>query len=293
MFPQGRDRGSPPARQREAQNQRNSTPSRRDHVRVTNIPRQNATNRRNTKTIRTERTFTRTSQGRRYENGTQLRPAVRANQSWQRPYFPRGNSYYPYYEPRYSASLTYISPFGFYFGIAAPFLSRQRVYDRRPRNVYVELVSYRGDNFQRYDDTRSENYFDRRDLGRSEPGLNNAIDELREAFGRGNIDSLATLVDPQTEIAIFERGAYSYSMDANDYLDVARDAIASTRTIRFDLTMLHRRANGVYAVSGRHDYRDRNGRSRTVYVSYVLESIDDRWTLTQVGAAPDRIQEWR
>ena len=82
-------------------------------------------------------------------------------------------------------------------------------------------------------------------------------------------------------------------MNANDYLDLTRDALSSMKTLQFDLTLLHKRAEGVFVVSGKHVYWGQNGQPRTVYVSYVLESLRDQWTLTQVGTAPDRVQEWK
>lgn len=94
--------------------------------------------------------------------------------------------------------------------------------------------------------------------GGREPGLLNAIDELHEAFRGGDIDSLVALTDPKTEIAIFLKGEYQYSMSSNDFLDLTRDALAAMRTLQFDLTRLHKRAAGVFVVSGKHVYRDQN-----------------------------------
>ena len=49
-----------------------------------------------TSETRTQRTFTKTVQGRRYDNGMMLRPAATVRVNWQKPYFPRGHAYYPY-----------------------------------------------------------------------------------------------------------------------------------------------------------------------------------------------------
>jgi len=72
-----------------------------------------------------------------------------------------------------------------------------------------------------------------------------------------------------------------------------RKKISATKIIAFDITMIHERAAGVYVASGEHVYSDHNGRSRKVYVSYVLEDMEGVWTLTQVGTAPDRNQAWQ
>jgi len=60
--------------------------------------------------------------------------------------------------------------------------------------------------------------------------LLNAIDELTEAFQGGNIDGLVTLVDPNSMIGVFVNGHYQYSLPANDYIDLSRDAIQSMHT---------------------------------------------------------------
>ena len=242
--------------------------------------------------VRKERDFTRSTQGKRYDNGARLRPAMPTRSSWQRPYFPQGHAYYPYYQPRYNSMSVFISPFGFYYGVTAPYISRSHGYNRRPSIVYVEIPIYNGSNYNGYQNYNGENYFNDRYLGDREPGLLNAIDEIQEAYQGGNIDSLVAVTDPNTDIAIFLNGQYSYSMPANDYLDLARDAIDSTRTDQFNLTMLHKRSEGVFVASGQHVYQDQNGRDRSVYVSYVLEDIQGQWTLTQVGTTPDRLQNW-
>jgi hypothetical protein len=88
---------------------------------------------------------------------------------------------------------------------------------------------------------------------------------------------------------VFRRGKYDYSMDANDYLDVTRDAMRVIQTVDFKIEHVRRKADGVWSLAGRHVYRDKNGSRRTVFVSFVLERIHGRWTITQVGTAPERL----
>lgn len=241
-----------------------------------------------------QRKFTKTPNGRRYDNGLMLRKGHPVDQPWQHAYFPRGKFHYPYYSPSYASGTANISPFGFFFGVCAPFVSGDHCYHAPPEIVYVDIPVYSGDNCRGYGPIRpDENYLNRNDILDREPGLANAIDELRECFRGGNIDALVALTDPKIRIAIFLKGKYDYSLDANDFVDLTRDALQSTETISFDLTRIHERAAGVYVVSGKHVYKDHNGNSRTVYVSYVVEDIGSEWTLTQVGTAPDRIQEWK
>ena len=184
----------------------------------------------------------------------------------------------------------FISPFGFYFGIGAPFISREHCYVLPSAVTYVDIPIYDGDVCRGVGPIYGENDIGREDLIDREPGLANAIEELRECFMGGNIDALVSLTDPNVRVAVFLRGTYSYSLDAGDFVDRTRDALQSTQTISFDITRVHRRASGVFVVSGAHVYRDRGGNARKVYVSYVLQDMNGVWTLTEVGTAPDRIQ---
>lgn len=159
--------------------------------------------------------------------------------------------------------------------------------------IYVDIPLYSGVNCRGYAPiSREDNYLERDYLWQREPGIGSAVDELREAFGHGNIDALVALTDPNVQIAVFLQGKYEYTLDANDFVDLTRDGLQGIDTISFDITRVHERSAGIYVVSGEHVYRDRNGQRRKVYVSYVLEDIKGIWTLTQVGTAPDRIQPW-
>lgn len=240
-----------------------------------------------------ERNFTRTQEGRRYDNGVQLRTGRAVDQDWQRPYFPKGRYHFPYYSPSYVSASVFISPFGFFFGVNAPFISRDHCYRIPSVVVYVDIPIYDGDVCRGFTPISDENYLNRGDLLDREPGLANAVEELRECFRGGNIDALVALTDPNIKIAIFLRGQYSYSLDPNDFVDLTRDALQSTETVEFDLTRIHRRADGVFVVSGEHVYRNRDGQIRRVYVSYVVEDLHAVWTLTEVETAPDRVQQWR
>ena len=210
----------------------------------------------------------------------------------QRRYFRNQRAYYPYYRTQYNRNTDVISPFGFYFGVNAPFLGRTHVFFNSSPVVYIEIPQYDGNTYRGWNQDGDINYFQGGDISDQEPGLLNAIAELEEGYRGGNIDSMAALCDPNGQVSIFLQGEYSYSMSSSDYLDLTRDAFSSTQTIDFTFTTLHKRSDGVYAVAGRHRYRDQSSRERSVYVSYVFEDQGGNWTLTQVETTPDRIQSW-
>ena len=192
-------------------------------------------------------------------------------------------------------SVTFLSPYSYYYGVVPAYIHRRRCYQTPPSYVYIEVPVYVHDETRGYDSDLTDYYLtrDRYDYEGREPSLDRAVDDIREAFRLGNIEPLVNLTDPQVRIAVFLKGKYEYSLDPSDYLDMTRDALHTTETIQFDLYRVQKRAAGVFVVSGKHIYRNRDGERRTVYVSYVLERLADRWTITQVGTSPDRIQDWK
>lgn len=242
--------------------------------------------------IQDQRTFTKTTQGRQYDNGLVLRKGIRVTETWQRHYFPHGYIHFPYYRPTFIAGQCFISPFGFYFGVCAPFIDISACSVFPPATVFVDVPVYNGNDCIGYPGLADANMINDPNLDQERPGLNNALDELYETFQGGDIDGIVSLINPNMRIAIFERGQYQYSMSANDFTDMTRDAIQSTKTVEYSLDYLHQRSADVFCVSGHNVYTDPNGRQRTVYVSYVLQDISGLWTLTQVETSPDIVQNF-
>jgi hypothetical protein len=240
--------------------------------------------------------FTRSQEGRIYHHGITLRPATFTTNIYIRRYFPRRYVYYPYYCPTYDVAVVYLSPYCFYYGVFPPYIYRRHCYYYPPARVYVEIPIYINSYARGYSGDRGDYYLGRQgtfeEYYRREPGLERAVEDLHTAFRYANIELLVHLTDPNIRIAIFQRGKYEYSLNANDYLDMTRDAMQAIDTIQFDLYRIRQRAEGVYVVSGKHVYRNPEGERRTVYVSFVLERLSGRWVITQVGTSPDRIQEW-
>ncbi|MGC8667448.1 MAG: hypothetical protein ACP5VE_04945, partial [Chthonomonadales bacterium] len=238
--------------------------------------------------------FGRTEEGRRYfSNGVILRPRTYIEDRRIRYYFPYGYVYYPYYAPVFEVGVV-ASPFYFYYGAFPAYIYRWHVYTYPPPVVYIEVPIYEGGRCRGWgDDDLDDYYLNSRRYRYEVPDsdLQRAIDDIRDAFRTGDVNPLVSVTDPSVKIAIFLKGKYEYSIAVNDYLDMTRDALNAADTITFDLYRVHRRAEGVYVVSGKHVYRNRDGEVHTVYVSYVLERINGRWVITQIGTAPDRIRE--
>ncbi len=236
--------------------------------------------------------FTRSTEGRRYNNGIVLRGGSYYSNNYPRPYFSSGYCYYPHYASTFDVSISFFSPY-YYYDPCPRYIYRRQCFYTPPSLIYIEVPIYVGDEARGYDSDRDDYYLSRNYRYEDrEPGLDRAIDDIRESFRSGNIEPLVQLTDPQVRIAIFHKGKYEYSLAPSDYLDMTRDALHTTDTIALDLYRVRKRAAGVFVVSGRHEYRDREGRHRVVFVSFVLERLYNRWTLTQVGTSPDRIREF-
>ena len=239
--------------------------------------------------------FTRSMEGRRFNNGIVLREGGYITNPRIRTYFSTGFCYFPYYYHTYNPSLVYWSPYSYYYGSCPPYFYRHRAFYRPPSLIYIEVPVYVGNDCRGYDSDLNDYYLNRSqyDLDTRDRELRQATDALREAFRYSSIEPLADITDPGVRISIFRRGKYEYTIEANDFLDMTRDAMRATDTISFDLYRFKQRSSGVVVVSGKHVYRNGDGERRTVYVSYVLERLNGRWILTQVGTAPDRIEEPR
>jgi len=236
--------------------------------------------------IQAHRQFTKTSAGRVYDNGLTLRKGTVVTAAWQKHYFPKGHSHFPAYRQNFVRGETFMSPFGFFFGVCVPYIAISECRIFPPSVVFIDVPVFNGPVCSGFSDVNDQNLFNDPTLNLEQPGLLNAVDNLTETFQGGNIDGLVSLIDPNTNIAIYLSGKYQYSLPANDYIDLSRDAIQSVNNVKFTLNYLHQRAPGVFSVGGTQTYRDPNGLIQTTWVSFVLQDISGNWTLTQVGTAP-------
>jgi hypothetical protein len=228
--------------------------------------------------------------GRNYDNGLTLRAGVRVTAAWERPYIPQGYVHYPHYNQTYFRDNSVDSPFGFYFGVALPFLNVSFVQSLPPTVVFIDPVRYNGNRWVGFSDADEPNLLEDTNLDSNEPGLNNALDEICEAYQSSNIDGLVALTEPSVSVGIYERGLYQYTLSAGDFLDLTRDAMSNVHTLGFKLLYVHRRASGIFSVCARHAYQGKNAEMRSVYVNYVLQDFGGHWTITALGTSPDLVQ---
>lgn len=239
---------------------------------------------------------------------------------WGSLYFPNSWAYYPYYYPGYVNGATVLSPFSYYYNQYPPYIGIGNVLFQPPPVVYVPVPVYINNVYQGWNDQNIEEYYlNRRQREReqeqkqkekqdtpqentdkpekskksesSTTALTKALNDIQRAWRTRDIELLTRYIEPKGKIAVMLRGKYQYSLEPGDYIDMTRDVFRTTTTDKFELGKPSRQENGIYTVSGRHVYRDKNEGARTVFISYALEKKGDQFYITQVGTAPDRIEE--
>jgi len=115
--------------------------------------------------------------------------------------------------------------------------------------------------------------------------IDRALADIRDGWLERRLDLIRDHVDTSRRIAVLLDGKYDYSMDSQDYIEMTSDAIDDVQTISFTWESVRERTDGSYTAFGRHYFRDDDGISRTVYVSYTLYPIGSRYYITEVGSS--------
>ncbi len=247
----------------------------------------------------------------RYRNGLWGRGSI--SFGWGGQIFLGGNAYFPYYYPEQMQGYTCATPYAYLWGVNAPYMLSQYVVQSPPAVVYVPYPVYsdqgnlRGWKREDIDDyylnrkasddeaSKEENGKDKPESKTKEDSVDTPISkvaqELKTVWKQHNIQNLANIVDKNQRIAVYLRGKYQYSLNPTDYLDMTRDALESTKTISFTLEPAKRKEKGVWLLTGKHVYEDKEGEQRSVFVNYVLEERGEKFVLTQVGVAPQRLDK--
>lgn len=115
--------------------------------------------------------------------------------------------------------------------------------------------------------------------------LDYTLSDIRKSWLDGRADLIDNHIDDDQRIAVLLDGKYDYSIEARDYIQMTADAIDVTRTINFTWESLRRRTDGYYTAFGKHTYRDSEGDTKIVYVSYTLRKISGAYYITEVGSS--------
>jgi hypothetical protein len=181
--------------------------------------------------------------------------------------------YYIYPEPYRVVYAPY-----WYYDPCPPFVVVYRVVylPPRPHTVLVEVPIY----------VESPYYLERR----PPDDRQQLLSDLRAAWMLRDPSFIERHIRPNSYIAIYLDGQYAYSLPAQDYIEMTRDAIRAVKTeqIRFD--RITKRGETQIVVRGEHQYIDEaTGVRRVVYISYTFERVDGRWYLIEAGSSASRL----
>ena len=114
--------------------------------------------------------------------------------------------------------------------------------------------------------------------------LNSAIGQIQAVFQGGNVDDVQNLVQPYTNVNVYNEGQYEYSLSTADFAQMMDDNVTNTQTISFQVTSV--KTNGLYAtVDFAHTFDDPNGNTQTVYQEYRLQNISGRYYITDFSTS--------
>lgn len=123
-----------------------------------------------------------------------------------------------------------------------------------------------------------------------DPGLAQAIDDIENAFRRGDIALIEKHLDPGGKLTLMTEGRTRQPLAVPLYEQMTKDALASMHTVSYSLDHVEPASNGGWLVYGRHVLRTDNGGQQTFNVSFVLMKVagpqGDRWIIQEVSADP-------
>lgn len=122
--------------------------------------------------------------------------------------------------------------------------------------------------------------------------LTAALKDIRQAWLNGDFSRLKDRIAGAAGIRIFPQGKYAYTMSADEFTRITRDAMKMIETTAFDLDPPATSGSDRAFVTGRHTYRasppDRSEpRAATVFVSYTLQLKDGMWRIVEAGSSTD------
>ncbi|MHB0997828.1 MAG: nuclear transport factor 2 family protein [Armatimonadota bacterium] len=184
---------------------------------------------------------------------------------------------YKHYCYDYTPSYSYPSIYCYYYDYFPPYVYSSRIFYHEPFRYnyrYIEIPV-----FMNYPD----NYYFSDPAKRA---LKIALRDIQSAWEENDADRIMSYIRPESSIAVFMRGDYSYSIDWQDFYDMTRDAMSSIRTRSFEFDHVSRRQKtGDIVAYAKHIFEDWDGNRETVYVSYTFERVSGDWYISEVGTS--------
>lgn len=185
---------------------------------------------------------------------------------------------YRYYAFRPEPYRVCYTPY-WYYDPCPPFIPVYRVIHLPPPHIiYVEVPVF----------IDTPYYLDRAPRQRDERQA--LLSDLRALWKLRDMQFIERYVRPNSHIAVYLEGKYAYSLPAEDYLEMTRDALRVIKTEEITFYQVSKRGENQLVVRGEHRYiDDLTGELKVVYVSYTFEWVEGRWYLSEVGSSARRL----
>lgn len=167
------------------------------------------------------------------------------------------NFWYPHYGFQWSSDRCVPSPF-YYYGHLPPYIQVFRVsLGSFSWSACTTTYDWRRDNGR-----WSRDYRDR--------DLDDAVNSIEDSFRRGRIRSMSDLVPARGSVLVELDCEGRYRIEADDFYDLLRDAVESTRTLSYDIERVWADRDRATVVA-RHRFANPWGGSTTQWHTYGLE----------------------
>ncbi|MFQ3610552.1 MAG: hypothetical protein SNJ72_03560, partial [Fimbriimonadales bacterium] len=191
-------------------------------------------------------------------------------------------SYY-YYSVQPEPYLVCFAPYYYYYPLPPFVMAHRVIYSPPARRIVVEVPVF-----------LDAPYY----LERSDPNFNweqrerqQVLNDLRAMWLLRDPSILQRYVRPGSQIAVYLDGRYAYSVPAEDYTEMTRDALMAVKTEQIRFTRVTKRGENELIFRGEHRYiDDATGNLRVVYISYTLVKVDGRWYISEVGSSANPIR---
>lgn len=157
-------------------------------------------------------------------------------------------------------------------------------YPHLPGYIVITRISWSGSRFYF---GWGESYDWGRRYDRSDQDLQDAIEDIERAWKRRDRRSIERLVPARGRVVIDLDRSYAYTVDADDFYDMLRDAVETTRTLDYRIVDVRyeRRSARVVAV---HEYQDPWGRVERATHAYILELGRRGYEIAEFAIRRDR-----
>jgi hypothetical protein len=112
-----------------------------------------------------------------------------------------------------------------------------------------------------------------------------ALEDIARSWKSGDPKPLRLRFPSDAEVGVFSGGKFSHGCLGKELAAQVGEGVTQLKTLAFEFDKLNKLTPMRYFAAGKHRFSGADGQSRQVFVSYVLEQIDERWMITEYGGS--------